>query len=51
MPPIRPGSTTDVPAITTQIASWNERERRLFRQVDVSVAPDRLQLADLVDAS
>ncbi|MDX3106925.1 hypothetical protein ACIBO5_39745 [Nonomuraea angiospora] len=46
----RPGGTTEVDAMTTQIAGWNERKRHLFRQADVSVALDRLQHADLGDA-
>ncbi|MGW4412236.1 type II toxin-antitoxin system antitoxin DNA ADP-ribosyl glycohydrolase DarG [Nonomuraea sp. NPDC004702] len=46
----RPGGTTNVPAISSQIAGWNERKRRLFRQADISVALDRLQHAELVDA-
>ncbi|MGW2214074.1 macro domain-containing protein [Nonomuraea sp. NPDC001684] len=46
----RPGGTTDVPAMTSRIADWNERKRRLFRQADVSVALTRLRHAELVDA-
>lgn len=44
----RPGGSTDVNAMTTQIANWNERKRHLFRQADVSVALSRLHDAELV---
>jgi O-acetyl-ADP-ribose deacetylase (regulator of RNase III) len=46
----RPDGTTNVDAMTTRIADWNERKRHLFRQADVRVALSRLRDADLVAA-
>jgi hypothetical protein len=34
----RPGGTTDVDAMATQIADWNERKRHLFGRADVNMA-------------